>query len=120
MYKRQGTRGPGEKKIETDRRRIRRRIFELEREIDRLEAQRALRRSAREKSAVRTVALVGYTNAGKSSLLNALADAGVYVEDKLFATLDPVTRRVAFPDGGGALFTDTGGSVSYTHLMDRN
>lgn len=106
-----GTRGPGETKLEADRRRIRRRIFELEQEIDKLGEQRNLRRAAREKNQAKEVALVGYTNAGKSSLLNALADAGVYEEDKLFATLDPVTRRVTMPSGKEALFTDTVGFI---------
>ena len=106
-----GTRGPGETKLEADRRRIRRRIFELEREIDKLGEQRKLRRASREKNEVKEVALVGYTNAGKSSLLNALADAGVYEEDKLFATLDPVTRRVTLPSGREVLFTDTVGFI---------
>lgn len=106
-----GTRGPGEKKIEIDRRRIRRRIFELQREIDKVAEQRELRRAARKENDVKEVALVGYTNAGKSSLLNALTDAGVDAEDKLFATLDPVTRRLALPDVGETVFTDTVGFI---------
>ena len=80
-----GTRGPGEKKIEIDRRRIRRRIFELQQEIDKVAEQRELRRTARRENDVKEVALVGYTNTGKSSLLNALTNAGVRAEDKLFA-----------------------------------
>ena len=106
-----GTRGPGESKLEMDRRRIRRRIYELEEEIEKLTAQRALRREQREKNSVPEVALVGYTNAGKSSLLNAISDAGVYAEDKLFATLDPVTRKVRMPSGKEVLFTDTVGFI---------
>jgi GTP-binding protein HflX len=106
-----GTRGPGEKKLEVDKRRIRRRIFELEQEIEGVAEQRRLRRSEREKNRIKEVALVGYTNAGKSSLLNALSGAGVTAEDKLFATLDPVTRRVKLPSGIIALFTDTVGFI---------
>ena len=107
-----GTRGPGEKKLETDRRRIRRRIFELEQEIEQIAQQRRLRRAEREKNRIREVALVGYTNAGKSSLLNALSGAGVRAEDRLFATLDPVTRRVTLPSGTQVLFTDTVGFIN--------
>lgn len=106
-----GTRGPGEKKLEVDRRRIRRRIFELEQEIEQIAQQRRLRREEREKNRIREVALVGYTNAGKSSLLNALSGAGVRAEDRLFATLDPVTRRVVLPSGTPVLFTDTVGFI---------
>ena len=106
-----GTRGPGEKKLEVDKRRIRRRIFELEQEIEIIAEQRRLRRSEREKNRIREVALVGYTNAGKSSLLNALSGAGVTAEDKLFATLDPVTRKVKLPSGLSVLFTDTVGFI---------
>lgn len=106
-----GTRGPGESKLEMDRRRIRRRIYELEEEIEKLSAQRSLRREQREKNNVLEVALVGYTNAGKSSLLNAVSDAGVYAENKLFATLDPVTRKVRLPSGKEVLFTDTVGFI---------
>ena len=106
-----GTRGPGEKKIETDRRRIRRRIYELEKEIDEIGQERQMRRAVREKNRVKEVALVGYTNAGKSTLLNRLSDAGVYADDRLFATLDTVTRRVTLPDGMTVLFTDTVGFI---------
>ena len=107
-----GTRGPGETKLESDRRRIRRRIFELEKEIDKLSVQRNLRREQRQKNRVQEVALVGYTNAGKTSLLNALAKSEQYAENKLFATLDPVTRKVALPSGKEVLLTDTVGFVS--------
>ncbi|MEG0784414.1 MAG: GTPase HflX, partial [Christensenella sp.] len=106
-----GTRGPGEKKIEVDRRRIRRRIFELQQEIEKMAEQRELRRAARKENDVSEIALVGYTNAGKSSLLNALCSAGVLAEDKLFATLDPVTRKVELANMGEAVFTDTVGFI---------
>ncbi len=106
-----GTRGPGEKKIEVDRRRIRRRIYELTQDIEKIKEQRDLRRSARRENDVKEVALVGYTNAGKSSLLNALTDAGVLAEDKLFATLDPVTRKVKLGAIGETVFTDTVGFI---------
>ena len=106
-----GTRGPGEKKIEVDRRRARRRIFELEEEIERLSKQRRLRRKERIKNRMKSVALIGYTNAGKSSLLNALSNAGVDVQDQLFATLDPVTKKVQLPSGTTVLFTDTVGFI---------
>ena len=106
-----GTRGPGEKKIEVDKRRIRRRIFELEHEIKKLSEERQLRRAAREKNRIKEVALVGYTNAGKSSLLHVISDAEVYIEDKLFATLDPITRKVTLPSGREVLFTDTVGFI---------
>jgi GTP-binding protein HflX len=107
-----GMRGPGEKKLETDRRRIRRRIFELEQELTEIDKQRKLRRERREKNAVPVVALVGYTNAGKSTLLNAISGSDVLAEDKLFATLDPVVRQVALPDKTQALFTDTVGFIN--------
>ena len=83
-----GTRGPGEKKLEIDRRRIRRRVFELETELSEIEKQRGLRRESRKANRIPLVALVGYTNAGKSTMLNALTDSNVLAEDKLFATLD--------------------------------
>ncbi len=104
------SRGPGETKLELDRRRIRGRIHALEEELKLVEKQRQQRRSRREGSGVPTVALVGYTNAGKSTLLNALTGAGAYVEDKLFATLDPLTRR-AEVNGREIVLTDTVGFV---------
>ena len=107
-----GTRGPGEKKLEIDRRRIKTRITELERELTEIEKQRGLRRARREKNPVPLVALVGYTNAGKSTLLNALTDAGVLAEDKLFATLDPVVRQAELPSGTQILLSDTVGFIN--------
>ncbi|MDO5377144.1 MAG: GTPase HflX [Clostridia bacterium] len=107
-----GTRGPGETRLELDRRRIRRRMSDLRREIDELSSQRELRRSRREKNKAPVVALVGYTNAGKSTLLNTLSGAGVLAEDKLFATLDPVVRTVKCPGGGEFLLVDTVGFIS--------
>ena len=107
-----GPRGPGETRLEMDRRRIRRRMSDLRNEIKELEAQRELRRARREKNRVPVVALVGYTNAGKSTLLNKLSDAGVLAEDKLFATLDPVVRTVKMPNGGEFLLVDTVGFIS--------
>ncbi len=107
-----GMRGPGEKKLEIDRRRIRRRIFELEQELKEIEKQRSVRRSVREKSEVPIVALVGYTNAGKSTLLNALSDSDVLAEDKLFATLDPVVRGISLPNGTPCLISDTVGFIN--------
>ena len=107
-----GTRGPGESKLEIDRRRIREQITALKRELDQLQRQRQLRRKSREKNAVPIVALVGYTNTGKSTLLNKITGAGVYAENKLFATLDAVSRRVVLPDGGEFLLVDTVGFIS--------
>ena len=106
-----GTRGPGETQLEVDRRRIRKRVTDLEQELKELDRQRALRRSRREKSEQAVVALVGYTNAGKSTLLNALSGADVLVEDKLFATLDPVMRKVDLPDRRECLLVDTVGFI---------
>ncbi len=106
-----GTRGPGEKKLELDRRRIRRRVFELEETLNEVVKQRALRRERREKNLIPLVALVGYTNAGKSTLLNALSGSDVLAEDKLFATLDPVVRQVELPQGTQVLFSDTVGFI---------
>lgn len=105
-----GTRGPGESKIETDRRRIRRRIYELRSEIEQIGKQRETRRARRNASGTPTLALVGYTNAGKSTLLNALSGADALAENKLFATLDPLTRRMEV-DGREMLLTDTVGFV---------
>ena len=107
-----GTRGPGEKKLEIDRRRIRKRIYELEQELEEVARQRSLRSDARKKSSTPLVALVGYTNAGKSTLLNTLTDAGVLAEDKLFATLDPVVRQIALPGGTEIILSDTVGFIN--------
>ena len=106
-----GTRGPGESQLETDRRRIRRRIDDLEAQLKDIKRQRDLRRARREKTGQITVALVGYTNAGKSTLLNALSGADVLVEDKLFATLDPVLRKVELPENRECLVVDTVGFI---------
>ena len=106
-----GTRGPGETRLEVDRRRIRRRIDDLENQLKEIKKQRDLRRARREKTGQVTVALVGYTNAGKSTLLNALSGADVLVEDKLFATLDPVLRRVELPENRECLVVDTVGFI---------
>ena len=106
-----GTRGPGETRLEVDRRRIRRRIDDLEAQLKEIKKQRDLRRARREKTGQTTVALVGYTNAGKSTLLNALSGADVLVEDKLFATLDPVMRQVELPENRRCLVVDTVGFI---------
>jgi GTP-binding protein HflX len=106
-----GTRGPGEQKLEIDRRRIRTRLRDLEKELGLVRKQRALHRARRARGTQRTVALVGYTNAGKSSLLNVLTEGGVLAEDKLFATLDPTTRAMSLPLGGSALLIDTVGFI---------
>ncbi|HEY1282342.1 MAG TPA: GTPase HflX [Acidimicrobiales bacterium] len=105
------TRGPGETKLEVDRRRIMRRIGKLEADLRDLERTRKLQRKSRQRSGLQNVTIVGYTNAGKSTLLNRLTDAGVLVEDRLFATLDPTTRRLALPGGEPVLVTDTVGFV---------
>ncbi|MBR1409276.1 MAG: GTPase HflX [Clostridia bacterium] len=107
-----GTRGPGESRLEMDRRRIRKRMHDLRTEIDALESQRALRRSKRKRNEVPVAALVGYTNAGKTTLLNTLCGAQAKAEDKLFATLDPLVRGMALPGGGQCLVADTVGFVS--------
>ena len=106
-----GTRGPGETQLEVDRRRIQRRIAKLERDLDQLSRTRATQRKARRRRKITTVALVGYTNAGKSTLLNRLTDAHVLVEDRLFSTLDPATRRLRLPGGETVLLSDTVGFV---------
>ena len=107
-----GLRGPGETKLEYDKRRLRLRISKLEKEIDTVKAGRELRRQRRSQIPLPQIALVGYTNAGKSTLLNALTHTqSVYADDKLFATLDPTTRRVRMPSGGEMLFTDTVGFI---------
>lgn len=106
-----GTRGPGESKLESDRRHIRRRIETLEEKLKELSANRELIRNRRKKDGVITAALVGYTNVGKSTLLNKLTDAGVLSEDKLFATLDPTARALELPDGRSIMLIDTVGFV---------
>ncbi len=106
-----GTRGPGETQLEVDRRRIMRRIRKLEEELRSLEATRRTQRRARSRGALREITLVGYTNAGKSTLLNRLTDAGVLVENRLFSTLDPRTRRLELPGGEAVLCSDTVGFV---------
>lgn len=106
-----GTRGPGETKLEVDRRRIRKRITDLRREMLEIGRTRSLQRQARKEAQLPVAALVGYTNAGKSTLLNALTGAGVFVEDKLFATLDPTVRKVTLPNGRPVLLVDTVGFI---------
>jgi GTPase len=115
-----GLRGPGETKIETDRRRIRERMAKLRREIKDMKKGRDTQRSRRLASDVPSIAIVGYTNAGKSSLLNALTGAGVLVENALFATLEPTTRRGEFADGRPFVLTDTVGFVRHlpTQLVE--
>lgn len=107
-----GTRGPGESKLESDRRHIMRRINALQNELREIDRRRGYLRKRREKNSVTTVALVGYTNAGKSTLMNALTNAGVLAEDKLFATLDPTSRKLTLPDGRAVMLIDTVGFVS--------
>ncbi len=106
-----GTRGPGETKLESDKRHIRRRLGAIREQLEKVESQRKLRRERRRKDGIPTVALVGYTNAGKSTLLNYLTDAGVLAEDKLFATLDPTARALRLPDGREVMLVDTVGFV---------
>lgn len=106
-----GTRGPGESQLETDRRLIQRRIQRLKGEVDKVSRQRLLYRQRRRKSGIPVVSLVGYTNAGKSTLLNALSRADITSEDRVFTTLDPTTRRVMLPDKRFALFSDTVGFI---------
>ena len=106
-----GTRGPGEKQLETDRRHIQRRIEKLEADLKELETRRSFSRSRRKKDNVMTAAIVGYTNAGKSTLLNRLTDAGVLAENKLFATLDLTSRAIELPDGRSVTLIDTVGLI---------
>ncbi|MCQ2485927.1 MAG: GTPase HflX [Clostridia bacterium] len=106
-----GTRGPGESKLESDRRHIRRRIQSLEEELVEIAKRRENLRARRAKDGVETVAIVGYTNAGKSTLMNALTNAGVLAENKLFATLDPTSRALTLPDGRSVMLIDTVGLV---------
>ena len=106
-----GTRGPGEKKLETDRRLIHERISVLKGELTEVKRHRATTRKQRERNHKAVAAIVGYTNAGKSTLLNTLTGAGVLSEDKLFATLDPTTRELPLPDGESILLTDTVGFI---------
>ena len=107
-----GTRGPGETQLEVDRRRIRERIGHLKRRLRTVERTRSLQRKEREEVPFATIALVGYTNAGKSTLMNALTAAGVFVEDKLFATLDPTTRALRLPNGDKVMLIDTVGFIN--------
>ena len=106
-----GTRGPGESQLESDRRHMQRRIRALEDQLEEMDKNRRTMRATRQRSGVPTVALVGYTNAGKSTLLNRLTDAGILAENKLFATLDPTTRQYTLPSGDKILLTDTVGFI---------
>ena len=106
-----GTRGPGETQIETDRRLVRRRIQKIRSELDGVRQRRGLHMERRKKSTIPMATLVGYTNAGKSTLFNALSDAGVLEADQLFSTLDPVTRRIRLPSGAPLLLSDTVGFI---------
>ncbi len=106
-----GTRGPGESKLESDRRHMKHRIVALEEELRVLDKNRRTMRAARDRSGIPKIAIVGYTNAGKSTLLNRLTDAGILAEDKLFATLDPTTRKFELPSGESVLLTDTVGFI---------
>lgn len=107
-----GTRGPGESKLETDRRHLQRRVHALEAQIAEMDKNRKTMRASRDRSGIPEVAIVGYTNAGKSTLLNRLTDAGILAEDKLFATLDPTTRKFYLPCGEPVLLTDTVGFIN--------
>ncbi len=106
-----GLRGPGETKLEADRRRVRDRISEVKQQVDQVRKQRGVQRANRSRQGFQTVALVGYTSAGKSTLLNALAGSDVYADPKLFATLDPTTRKVLLPCGRSILVSDTVGFI---------
>jgi GTP-binding protein HflX len=112
-----GLRGPGETQLETDRRLLRGRIKTIEKRLEKVRKQRDQGRRSRQRADVPTVSLVGYTNAGKSTLFNAITEAGVYAQDQLFATLDPTMRRVELPDVGAAVLADTVGFIS--HLPHR-
>jgi len=114
-----GTRGPGESKLESDRRHLKRRIAALSEYIAEIERTRNVKRASRARSGIKSAAIIGYTNAGKSTLLNTLTDAGILAEDKLFATLDPTTRRLTLPSGAEILLTDTVGFIDRlpTHLV---
>ncbi|AKK11290.1 GTPase HflX [Corynebacterium uterequi] len=115
-----GLRGPGETRIEADRRRLRTEMARLRRELQGMKTAREVKRARRQESTVPKIAIAGYTNAGKSSLINAMTGAGVLVEDALFATLDPTTRRTTLPDGRAIVFTDTVGFVRHlpTQLVE--
>ena len=106
-----GSRGPGESKLETDRRHLKERVVALEARLLEMEHNRAVMRASRDRSGITKIAVVGYTNAGKSTLLNTLTGAGVLSEDKLFATLDPTTRKMTLPSGESVLLTDTVGFI---------
>ena len=106
-----GTRGPGESKLESDRRHLKEKVYALERRLEELESNRSVMRAQRDRSGLIKVALIGYTNAGKSTLLNSLTGAGVLAENKLFATLDPTTRKLELPCGESVLLTDTVGFI---------
>ncbi|MBE6690386.1 MAG: GTPase HflX [Ruminococcaceae bacterium] len=106
-----GTRGPGESQLETDRRHLQRRVHMLERSLEEMAAGRRTQRQARDRSGLPRIAIVGYTNAGKSTLLNYLTDAGILARDQLFATLDPTTRKCQLPGGETVLLTDTVGFI---------
>jgi GTP-binding protein HflX len=114
-----GTRGPGEQKLEIDRRRISSRIAKLKKDLERLRAHRSLLRQSRARKNFQILVIVGYTNAGKSQLLNTMSGASVLVQDKLFATLDPTTRKVELPGKKSVLVTDTVGFIENLpqHLM---
>lgn len=112
-----GVRGPGETQLEVDRRRIDERITKLKRELEEVRKQRAQHRAQRKRSEIPVVAIVGYTNAGKSTLINALSGSSVLAEDKLFATLDPTTRRIVLPSGREILVTDTVGFINNLPTM---
>lgn len=115
-----GTRGPGEQKLEVDRRRIRARITHLKEELEDLFARRAMMRKKRERFSILTIAIIGYTNVGKSTLLNALTNSGVMVQDKLFSTLDPTVRKFILPNKQKVLFVDTVGFLDRLphHLVE--